>query len=135
MTDLTHKTGFKLSNGVVVYATKEQAELLAIKMFSRFATVTDAVYELWAAEFITAFDSLPSHIKSGYETEQQNTGRNLAENGYDYITISRRGSWGAGTYDGRKSCCAYETLGLHAHTCALVRGMIESGLPIVDYRI
>jgi hypothetical protein len=56
------------------------------------------------------------------------TGSGLAE-----FHISIGGVWSGSTMSGGH-CQSYETLGYHANTAEFMRGVIESGVTIVDHR-
>lgn len=86
--------------------------------------------------FKTLSDTWPQNVS--YQTEQYQKGLAI---GYEseYITISVSNVWGcqfkvspAHPYGG--SCSSYETIGYHAGTAALLRGMLDSGCPIKVYR-
>ena len=85
--------------------------------------------------YITNSDNLPSHIKSGYAQKQYKKGRELINQGYDYVILSFSGSWGAGSYERHQYLTAYETIGLHAHTKELINGFYNNNIPIIDCRL
>jgi len=49
------------------------------------------------------------------------------------VSLSVKGVWGSNGKDG-SSCSSYEGIGYHAGTGALMKGFIDSGVPIVVYR-
>lgn len=52
---------------------------------------------------------------------------------YKQIFIGDGGTWGAHTKTGGL-VTSYEGIGYHANTCDLLRGFLDSGIPIVVYR-
>ena len=77
--------------------------------------------------FTTDYDTRPD-----YASKQYAHGREIGEQ-FDYISISYRGVWSAGSYEldmHGPHCFSYETIGLHAHTSDLLRGFLDSGKPI-----
>jgi hypothetical protein len=85
-------------------------------------------------QFKTDYDNLKTNIENGYRDTQYNKGMHLKDE-FDYATLSINLVWGASTFDGLKSCYAYETIGLHANTQDLLEGIYMSGLPIVNYQL
>lgn len=81
-------------------------------------------------DFKTKFD--PINENKDYLIHQYNNGRSLSK--YDYIIISKTKTYSASSFDGSSKMTGFQTLGLHANTCELAQGMIDSGTPIVDYR-
>ena len=120
---------FGLKKSVVVHAKNAD---LAIKAGGIYREISECVAvkigELDSEKFITAWDSLSSHKKSGYAKKQFENGLSLKE--YDYIYIRGEGAWGS--FRKNRVVTAYETIGLHACTKDLLEGMMESETPIID---
>jgi hypothetical protein len=79
----------------------------------------------------------PDLFKTGWDTpeldkQQYAEGLKQAE-GLQYLTIGYNGCWGGFT----KNCgslTSYERIGYHASTAALLKGFLDSGIPIFVYR-
>ena len=84
---------------------------------------------LCSGDFDTMFDG-PKNAE--YRDKQYKQGLAIGDKS-DYVTISCKGTWGATGKDG-SSTCAYEGIGYHAGTAALLQGFLDSGVPVVVYR-
>jgi len=120
---------FGLEKSVVVHAKNAD---LAIKAGGIYREISECVAvkigELDSEKFVTMWDSLPSHKKSGYAKKQFENGLSLAE--FTYIYIRGEGAWGA--FKKNHVLTAYETIGFHACTKNLLEGMMKSETPIID---
>jgi hypothetical protein len=82
--------------------------------------------------FATLADTFPENITNGYAEKQYQKALDTAKDA-EYFTISAKSTWGAVMKSGGilSSC---EGIGYHACTKDLLRGMLDSGLPIYVYR-
>lgn len=78
--------------------------------------------------FVTSYDSL-----SYTNAAQQYIKGLMAREHYKNVFISANGTWGAHTHTGGL-VTSYEGIGYHANTADLLRGWLDSGIPIVVYR-
>jgi hypothetical protein len=53
---------------------------------------------------------------------------------YPNVSIANNGVWSAQDDSGMNAIFSYETIGLHANTRELVRGFLDGGATITDYR-
>jgi len=83
--------------------------------------------------FVTNFDELPQHLATNYgDRRYEQVLKGLED--YDFITISDRMSWGAGSYgESSKTTYFYEVLGVHAHTKRVFEALYDSEKPILIF--
>jgi hypothetical protein len=81
-------------------------------------------------DFRTDFDALKCNLDKREEKYQKGLALGLASL---YVSIACNSTWGASGKDG-SSTHSYEGIGYHANTADFLRGIIDSGVPIVVYR-
>lgn len=101
-----------------------------MKSYSELSELPAEAY-LDPANFTTSHDSLAANQK--YEDKQYRQGLRTGKAAL-YITLSFKGVWGA-VMKGGGSVRSYEGIGYHAHTAALLRGFLDSGVDIDVTRI
>lgn len=87
-------------------------------------------------DYVTEFDKMPSSDPK-YRERQYNEALALAQQKDAIIYISLTSSWSASYTNERGNTVdvvAYERLGYHRDTDALVRGWLDGGAKILDYR-
>jgi len=95
----------------------------------------DVTATIKADDYVTAFDG-PAN--EAYRAKRHAEGLELARKGA-IIYISATGSWSARIpslfgMGGYAHLQAYERLGYHAGTAALIQGWLDGGATIMDYR-
>ena len=81
--------------------------------------------------FRTKFDWLANNKKT--QAVQYEKGKQIGAASV-YVSISANGTWGARGKDG-SSTHSYEGIGYHACTADLLHGFLDSGVPIVVFRL
>lgn len=102
-------------------------------MFSGYEELnqlTPDSFLLWE-NFRTHFDAFPN--REGYKAEQYQTGLRIGAESR-YVFISCNSTWGSVGKDG-KHTTSYEGIGYHAGTSDLLKGFLDSGVPIVVFRL
>lgn len=75
----------------------------------------------------------PEVEPTGYAKEQYEKGLRIGQESL-YVSIACNSTWGARGKDG-SSTSSYEGIGYHAGTGWLLKGFLDSGCPIVVYRM
>jgi hypothetical protein len=124
------------TNSTDINATFEEAQNYYVGNVFNIGTGADGTPE----------DNLQRCIKiellKSYEQEQYEKGFSLAAEGYTHFSIAYNGTWSAAGKEAKTATStttatisAYEKIGHHRGTIELMKGVAESGIKIIDYRI
>ena len=100
-----------------------------MRPYSELEQLAPTAYLEWE-QFQTDFDGLEANVARQEENHQR--GIDIG-NRSAYVCISATGVWGAKGKDGSHTA-SYEGIGYHAGTAYLLKGFLDSGVPIVVYR-
>lgn len=96
----------------------------------------DVTATIKPADYVSEYDAMPSSDPD-YRHKQYTSALALARRPDAVIYIRASGAWGA-EYRNEQgmivTVTAYETLGLHRDTDALIQGWLDGGARILDYR-
>lgn len=119
-------------------ATQVQARLIRAEVDEALANgAVDVTATIKPYNYITGADTWQENVRRDYCGQQYRKGLKMAQDGAAFF-ISMTGSWSAVVPstigDGIGHVTAYERLGYHAGTADLIRGWLDGGAIIVDYR-
>lgn len=93
----------------------------------------DVLNRMKPVEFLNANTFVTGYDRPDYGQEQYAKGLRIASESRE-VGVSANGTWYAVSKDGKGYTISYEGIGYHANTANLLRGFLDSGVPVVIHR-